>query len=209
MSFKTHWEAVYGEKAPDEVSWYRPHLEKSVQLIEEAAPDRSAAIIDVGGGESTLVDDLLMLGYQHVSVLEISHKAIQVAQQRLGAAANTVEWLEEDVTKAILPKQRYTVWHDCAVFHFLVEPEQRAAYVRQALRSLAPHGHLIMAIFGPEGPRQCSGLEVVRHDIKLLCEHLGPLFDLISSNLEEHRTPGGKAQQFLYAHFTLREREAG
>ena len=105
MSFKTHWEAVYGEKAPDEVSWYRPHLEKSVQLIEEAAPDRSAAIIDVGGGESTLVDDLLMLGYQHVSVLEISHKAIQVAQQRLGAAANTVEWLEEDVTKAILPKQ--------------------------------------------------------------------------------------------------------
>lgn len=209
MSFKTHWEGVYGEKAPDEVSWYRPHLDKSVQLIEGAVSNRSATIIDVGGGESTLVDDLLMLGYQHVSVLDISQKAIQVAQQRLGASANTVEWLVEDVTQATLPKQRYTVWHDRAVFHFLVEPEQRAAYVRQALRCLAPRGHLIMAIFGPEGPRQCSGLEVVRHDIKLLCKHLGPHFDLISSNLEVHRTPGGKAQQFLYAHFRLREREAG
>ena len=94
MSFKTHWEGVYGEKAPEEVSWYRPHLEKSVQLIEGAVSNRSATIIDVGGGESTLVDDLLMLGYQHVSVLDISQKAIQVAQQRLGASANTVEWLQ-------------------------------------------------------------------------------------------------------------------
>lgn len=206
MTTKSHWEAVYREKASDDVSWYRPHLEKSVQLIKKAVPDLGATIIDVGGGESTLVDDLLSLGYQNVSVLDISPEAIHAVRQRLGAAASTVEWLVDDITQVALPEQRYALWHDRAVFHFLVNPEQRAAYVQQALRSLTTDGHLVMATFGPEGPQMCSGLEVVRYDTKLLCEHLGPHFELISHSLEKHCTPGGKTQQFLYAHFRLRQR---
>lgn len=205
MITKTHWETVYQEKEPDEVSWYRPHLETSIQLIKNAAPDLSAAIIDIGGGESTLVDDLLSVGYRNVSVLDISSEAIQAVRQRLGASANKIEWLVDDITRADLPQQRYAVWHDRAVFHFLVEPEQRRAYVRQALRRLAPSGHLVMAVFDPEGPLQCSGLDVVRHDTQLLCEHLGPRFALISDTFEVHRTPGGRPQQFLYAHFKLRD----
>lgn len=201
MTTETHWEAVYRKKAPDEVSWYRPHLEKSVQLIQQAAPDRNATIIDVGGGESTLVDDLLMLGYRNISVLDISREAIQATRQRLGTAGSTVEWFVEDITEATLPKHRYAVWHDRAVFHFLVEPEQQAAYARQVIHSLIPGGHLVMAVFGPEGPTQCSGLPTARYDIALLCEHLGPAFKLISHSHEVHRTPGGKAQQFLYARF--------
>lgn len=202
---KAHWDTVYREKAPNEVSWYRPHLEKSIQLIKKAAPDRAAPIIDVGGGESTLVDDLLALGYQNVSVLDISREAIQVAQQRLGDSSACVEWLVDDIAYAALPEQRYAVWHDRAVFHFLVEPEQRAGYVRQVLRSVASDGYLVMAVFGPDGPQRCSGLEVVRHDSDLLCEHLGPRFMLVSESLEFHLTPGGKPQQFLYACFRLRD----
>ncbi|CAM3925527.1 class I SAM-dependent methyltransferase [Vreelandella rituensis] len=208
MTTKAHWEAVYREKAPDEVSWYRPHLEKSVQLIQQAAPDRSAPIIDVGGGESTLVDDLLALGYRKISVLDISGEAIQTTRQRLGTAARTVKWLVDDITQANLPEHHYVVWHDRAVFHFLIEPEQQAAYVQQVLHSLTTDGHLVMAVFGPEGPKQCSGLEVVRHDIERLCEHLGPHFELISHRIDEHRTPGGNAQQFLYAHFRLKGSES-
>lgn len=204
MTIKAHWEAIYRKKAPDEVTWYRPRLETSMQLIQQAAPSRDAAIIDVGGGESTLVDDLLALGYRHVSVLDISHEAIQATRQRLGAEADHVAWFVDDITQAALPEQHYAVWHDRAVFHFLVEPEQRAAYVQQLLRSLTPGGHVVMAVFGPEGPQQCSGLDVVRHDIAQLCEHLGPQFGLINHCLEAHCTPGGNAQQFLYAHFQLK-----
>lgn len=203
MATKPHWEAVYQEKASDEVSWYRPHLETSLQLIQTSAPDHSAAIIDVGGGESTLVDDLLTLDYRHISVLDISREAIQRKQQRLGAASDDVEWIVADITQATLPKQRYDVWHDRAVFHFLLEPEQQAAYVQRVLHSLKAGGHLVMAVFGPAGPTQCSGLPTARYDIALLCERLGPDFQLLSHSLEEHHTPGGKGQQFLYAHFRL------
>ncbi|MWJ29115.1 methyltransferase domain-containing protein [Halomonas sp. ZH2S] len=201
MTTKAYWEAVYRDKAQEVVSWYRPHLEKSVQLIEVAAPDHGAAIIDVGGGESTLVDDLLLRGYRDISVLDISPLALQVARQRLGNAANTVKWLVGDITQANLPRQRYDVWHDRAVFHFLVDRQQRAAYVQQVLHSLAPNGHLVMATFGPEGPQQCSGLETVRYDTKRLSEQLGPRFELVDHSLEYHRTPGGSIQQFLYACF--------
>lgn len=204
MATKAYWESVYRRNSANEVSWYRLHLEESVKLIQQAAPDCSAAIIDVGGGESTLVDDLLTLGYQNVSVLDISSGAIQATQQRLGKAASTVEWLVGDITKATLPNQRYAVWHDRAVFHFLVNPAQQAAYIQQILNSLTKDGHLVMAVFGPDSPKQCSGLEVVRHDIELLCKHVGPKFELINHSLEEHHTPRGKTQQFLYAHFRFK-----
>ncbi|MDN3518048.1 class I SAM-dependent methyltransferase [Aquisalimonas lutea] len=204
MTMQSHWEAIYRDKAPDEVSWYRPHLETSLRLIREAAPDRAAPIIDVGGGESTLVDDLLAEGYRRVTVLDLSRAAVDVARQRLGERALDVDWQVADITGAALPEQHYAVWHDRAVFHFLVDPGLRAAYVRQALGSLTPGGSLIMATFGPQGPEQCSGLDVVRYDAATLHEQLGPRFALVEHITEDHVTPAGTTQQFLYAHFRLR-----
>lgn len=205
MSNQTHWEKVYQTKPHDTVSWYRPHLERSLDFIRHAAPDKSAAIIDVGGGESTLVDDLLAEGYSDVTVLDISSVAVEVAKKRLGTNANKPSWLVADITQAALPEQRYDVWHDRAVFHFLTEPQQRAAYVRQVVRALKPGGHVIIATFGPEGPLQCSGLDVVRYDADALHDEFGNGFQLIKSDIELHKTPAEKNQQFLYCFCKLVE----
>jgi ubiquinone/menaquinone biosynthesis C-methylase UbiE len=124
MDSKTHWEKVYQTKAANEVSWYRSHLDKSLALIERAAPDLNAAIIDIGGGEATLVDDLIERGYQHLSILDISQAAIDATRQRLGTVADRINWLVADITKVNLPTQKYDVWHDRAVFHFLTLPTQ-------------------------------------------------------------------------------------
>lgn len=201
MTTQTHWETIYADKSADEVSWYQPHMEQSLRMIEAASAASDAPIIDVGGGESTLVDDLLARGYRNVTVLDISRQAIAVARDRLGSAADTVTWRVADVTAATLPDHHYAVWHDRAVFHFLIEPEQRARYLRQLRNSLAYDGHLVIATFGPNGPRQCSGLDVMRYDLASLHEKLGPEFELVSHCIEQHRTPGGKEQEFLYAHF--------
>ncbi|TXT26827.1 MAG: type 12 methyltransferase [Gallionellaceae bacterium] len=198
MSDPAHWEKVYQTKAPDAVSWYRPHLERSLDFIGRAAPDRSAAIIDVGGGESTLVDDLLAGGFTDVTVLDISQTAIDVAKARLGATAEKVTWLVADITTAALPEQRFDVWHDRAVFHFLTDPQQRAAYVRQVARALKPGAHVIIATFGLKGPLQCSGLDVTRYDADSLHDEFGESFHLVKSDIELHKTPAEKNQQFLY-----------
>ncbi|MBZ5528616.1 MAG: class I SAM-dependent methyltransferase [Acidobacteriia bacterium] len=197
MDRKAHWENVYGTKAPDAVSWYRPHLETSLALIERAAAERTAAIIDVGGGASTLVDDLLERGYKNLTVLDISQAALDVARKRLGAAGEGVLWLAGDVTEVALPAQSYDVWHDRAVFHFLTAPEQRAAYVRQVLRAMKRGGHVIVSTFGPEGPVKCSGLDVMRYDAKALHAEFGARFRLVESSKETHQTPFGTTQQFL------------
>ena len=198
MDTKTHWEKIYGAKAPDQVSWYRPHLETSLALIERAAPGTSASIIDVGGGESTLVDDLLARGYQNITILDISQVAIETAKQRLGPRAAQVHWLVADIAQAALDASAYDVWHDRAVFHFLSQPEQRLAYVRQVARAVKRGGHVIVAAFGPEGPTECSGLEVVRYDAEALHDEFGGHFRLVESSLELHHTPSGATQQFLY-----------
>lgn len=203
MTEQSHWEAVYRDKAPDEVSWYQPHLETSLELIQAAAPDRSASIIDIGGGESTLVDDLLRLGYSDLTVLDLSQEALRVTRERLGERAQDVEWMVADVVHATLPQARYAVWHDRAVFHFLVDPELREGYVRQVRNSLIPGGSLVIATFGPEGPTKCSGLEVARFDARLLHETFGDGFDLLDQRTENHTTPTGTQQQFVYAHLRL------
>ena len=200
MDKQTHWEQVYRSKTPDAVSWYRPHLEKSLVLIRRSASDLSAAIIDVGGGESTLVDDLLADGYRDVTVLDISPTAIETAGKRLGSNADHVIWLAADITEVDLPEHRYDVWHDRAVFHFLTEPGQRAAYVRQVARSVKPGGHVIVAAFGPDGPLQCSGLDVVRYAPEALHAEFGPRFRLLRHEAEVHHTPAGKAQEFVYCY---------
>ena len=201
-----HWEKVYGTKAWDQVSWFRPHLETSLALIERSTRgNRAASIIDVGGGAATLIDDLLERGYRNVTVLDISQAALDVAQKRLAVAAATVRWLRADVTAAGFPAHSYDVWHDRAVFHFLTTPEQRAAYVRNVASAVKLGGHVIVSTFGPEGPTKCSGLDVMRYDAESLHGQFGPQFRFVESSKELHDTPFGTTQQFLYRYCTLEQ----
>ena len=188
MDAETHWEKIYTEKAPDSVSWYRPHLETSLALIEQAAAGCSASVIDVGGGESTLVDDLLARGYESVTVLDISHTAIDANRKRLGKTSERVRWRVADITHVDLALSAYDVWHDRAVFHFLTSPSDRLAYLRQVTRAVKPGGSVIVSTFGPEGPTRCSGLEVVRYDAESLHQQFGVHFRLLDSRKEMHRT---------------------
>jgi len=189
---------VYRTKAAEQLSWYRAHLERSLAFVEAIAPDRAAAIIDVGAGESTLVDDLLARGYADVTVLDVAPSAIDAAKARLGAAAASVHWQVADITTVELPAQRYDLWHDRAVFHFLTYAKDRTAYVRQVLHAVRPRGYVVVATFGPDGPDKCSGLPVVRYDADRLHEEFGAAFRLIDSAAELHRTPTGAVQQFTY-----------
>jgi len=200
MDSQTHWERIYKEKAADAVSWYRPHLETSLDLIKKLAPQRTAAIIDVGGGESALVDDLLAYGYHDITVLDISQTAIEANRKRLADLSNRVKWLVGDITRIDLQHAAYDVWHDRAVFHFLTAPTDRAAYVRQVAQAVKRDGHVIVSSFGLEGPTKCSGLNVVRYDSESLHNEFGVHFRLLGSAKELHQTPFGTAQQFLYCY---------
>ena len=203
MDAKTHWEKVYTTKAPESVSWYRAHLETSLALIERAAIPLSASIIDIGGGESTFVDDLLLRGYKNLTVLDVSQTAIEVTKKRLGSAAEQVRWLVGDILKIELEPHAYDLWHDRAVFHFLTTPGRRVAYVRQVASAVRPGGHVIVSTFGPEGPTKCSGLEVMRYDAESLHGEFGGRFRLVESSKELHQTPFGTKQQFLYCYCRL------
>jgi len=198
LNREAHWETVYRAKRADQVSWFRAHLETSLQLIQAVLPDRRGRIIDVGGGESTLVDDLVAQGYANVDVLDLSETALQVAQTRMGARARNVGWLSGDVTAFPLPPSSYDLWHDRAAFHFLTAPEERAAYVRQVVNSVKPGGYAIVATFGPMGPTRCSGLEVVRYSAEALHAEFGASFELVKHLVEIHQTPSGRDQQFIY-----------
>ena len=200
MDPKTHWERIYSTKAPNQVSWYSPHLETSLALIHRAARANSASIIDVGGGESTLVDDLLARGYLNITILDISQTAIDVTRKRLKELDERVQWLAGDVTKLELPRGAYDIWHDRAVFHFLTRTDERLAYVRQVARAVRPGGHVIVSTFGTEGPTKCSGLDVARYDADSLHAQFGARFQLVHSAKELHRTPFGTTQQFIYCY---------
>jgi 2-polyprenyl-3-methyl-5-hydroxy-6-metoxy-1,4-benzoquinol methylase len=200
MDAKAHWEKVYTVKEPETVSWYRPHLETSLSLVERAAQSHSASIIDVGAGESTLVDDLLARGYENVAVLDVSQTALEVTKKRLGVFAERIDWIVGDITQVLLEPSAYDVWHDRAVFHFLTSIDQRAAYVRNVAKAVNPGGHVIVSTFGPEGPTKCSGLEVMRYDAESLHNEFGTRFRLVESLKELHRTPFGTTQQFLYCY---------
>jgi 2-polyprenyl-3-methyl-5-hydroxy-6-metoxy-1,4-benzoquinol methylase len=200
MDAKTHWEKVYKTKEPEAVSWYRAHLETSLALIGRAAHSRSASIIDIGAGESTLVDDLLARGYQHITAFDVSETALDVTKKRLGSLAEQIKWIVADITQVELESSAYDVWHDRAVFHFLTSIEQRAAYVRNVAKAVRTGGHVIVSTFGPEGPTKCSGLEVSRYDAESLHGEFGPRFHLVESSKELHHTPFETTQQFLYCY---------
>lgn len=197
---KTHWEDVYARRAPDSVSWFQPHAEHSLALITRAGIARDAAIIDVGGGASTLVDDLRLRGYRDLTVLDLSAAALQAARARLGDDARAVNWVEADITEVDLPRQRYDLWHDRAVFHFLTDAAQRHAYVEQVLRAVKPGGHVIVATFAEDGPDRCSGLPVMRYGADALHAEFGAPFELLEHHRETHHTPGGATQQFIYCY---------
>lgn len=198
MQNKDHWENVYSTKAPDGVSWFQPHADMSMRLIHASGLGHNAAIIDVGGGASTLVDDLLDDGYLHVTVLDLSGAALAESRRRLGPRADTVRWMEADITGAAFEPHSLDLWHDRAVFHFLTTEEDRAAYVRQVLRALKPGGHVIMATFGSDGPAQCSGLPVMRYAPDELHAEFGGAFTMLGHEEQLHHTPFGTDQQFIY-----------
>lgn len=201
MDSKAHWDLVHSTEDPDAVSWYRPHLETSLALIEHAGAEPSASIIDIGGGQSTLASDLLARGYEYLTVLDISATAIEKAKERLGENVARIRWIAGDVTQVELPNHAYDIWHDRAVFHFLTSEAQRSAYVQQAAKSLKPGGNIILATFASDGPTQCSGLEVCRYSVESLVRELGDRFRLVESIEELHHAPAGAMQPFVYVRF--------
>jgi trans-aconitate methyltransferase len=201
---RNHWNRVYESKTPESVSWYQRKPELSLALIAASGVAREASIIDIGGGESVLVDHLLDLGYAHVAVLDLSGSALRASQARLGVRAAGVEWHEADVT-AFVPPHRYALWHDRAVFHFLTAAEDRASYAATLRSALEQNGAVVIATFAPDGPPKCSGLDVMRHDEKSIAAELGAGFRLLEVRRETHLTPWQAEQPFNYFRF---ERQA-
>jgi len=198
MNDQAHWESIYRTKRPDEVSWFQREATSSLALIRRTAPLPGAAIIDVGGGASTLVDGLLSAGYRNLTVLDLSAAALEAARDRLGAAAATVTWRASDVLAADLPSQAFDLWHDRAAFHFLTDAFDRARYADQVRRAVKPGGHVLIATFAEDGPTRCSGLPAVRYAPSALRDELGDGFELLEAVREEHVTPGGSRQAFVY-----------
>ncbi|MDH5484467.1 MAG: class I SAM-dependent methyltransferase [Gammaproteobacteria bacterium] len=197
---KSHWESVYREKSPLEKSWYEDTPELSLQLIHNTQINHGQAIIDIGGGSSTLVDHLYDEGYTNISVLDISSTALAYTRNRLGDKANTIQWYEDDIT-LFKPAQTFSVWHDRAVFHFLTEMSDRNKYVDILKQALEPGGHLIIAAFAIGGPTKCSNLDIVQYDAGKLINELGEGFELVEEINDIHITPANKQQEFAYFRF--------
>lgn len=205
MDTKTHWEEVYRTTAPEEVGWYQAHPTLSLNLIQATGVPKTGNLIDVGGGDSTLVDHLLEQDFDHISVLDISASALARAKARLGHRADLVTWIEADITD-FRSSRTYDVWHDRAVFHFLTEAEDREKYCETMNRVVSAQGHVIIATFGYEAPPTCSGLPVVRYSPEFLTLAIGSHFVFIESFEELHMTPGGDTQPFIYCRFARQKK---
>jgi SAM-dependent methyltransferase len=197
---KQHWEDVYSNKSATEVSWYQADPRLSLELIADTGIDVDAAIIDVGGGASVLVDRLHDAGYRNLTVLDISAHALDVARERMGDAATDIRWIDTDITE-FDPPQSYALWHDRAVFHFLTDAGDRRRYVDVLRRAVPAGGHVIMAAFAIGGPIRCSGLEIVQYDAPLMQAELGTGFELVEQRDETHHTPAGADQLFSFFRF--------
>ncbi|NNG17846.1 MAG: class I SAM-dependent methyltransferase [Gemmatimonadales bacterium] len=206
MTTKSHWEAVYAKRAPHEVSWYQANPEHSLALLDVAGATSDTRIVDVGGGASCLVDCLLDRGFTNLTVMDIAEGALAHAKVRLGKRARDVQWIEADVT-AFEPSERWDIWHDRAVFHFLTAAQDREAYRRTLDNSLVPGGHAVIATFGPQGPTRCSGLDVVRYSAQDLLAELGSVWELAGELEELHQTPQGVIQEFMYGLFRFGSEE--
>jgi SAM-dependent methyltransferase len=208
MDPKSHWEHVYRTNRSTQVSWYQPHARRSLELLQRVSPPPDGPIIDVGGGASTFIDDLLDTGYRDLTVLDLSATALAEARARLGTRAASVQWLEADILDVSLAGARYSVWHDRAVFHFLTAPADRARYIAQTRAAVRPGGFVLVATFADDGPTRCSGLDVARYSAAELDAEFGPAFRLLVSEREEHLTPGGARQAFNYCLWRVQEPNA-
>ncbi|MDT3776702.1 class I SAM-dependent methyltransferase [Nitrospira sp. MA-1] len=204
MDRKTHWEKIYRTTAAEEWGWYQSHPTMSLHLIESTGVQKTASLIDVGGGDSTLVDHLLDQGFEHLTVLDISAAALDRAKDRLCDRANRVTWIEGDVTH-FRSSKTYDVWHDRALFHFLTEAEDREKYCETMHRTVSAQGHLIIAAFAYEAPPTCSGLPVVCYSPEFLTLAIGNNFELVESVEQIHHIPGGNKQPFIYCRFMRRK----
>ncbi len=195
----THWQNVYRTRRTDSVSWFRPHLEVSLELLTTGGISAASRVIDIGGGASTLADDLLARGLRKVSVLDVSEEALAHARQRLAERADLVHWLAGDVLEVALPSGGFDFWHDRAVLHFLTDPADAARYAQIAANALARGGCAVIGGFAPDGPERCSGLPVARRSAQQIGALFEPAFTLVQSRAERHRTPAGAEQSFAYA----------
>ncbi len=197
---RKHWDNVYTTKDETAVSWYQPHSARSLQLIRFASPGGAASVVDIGGGASTLVDDLLISGFIDLTVLDISDASLSRSKVRLGERAAMVAWIVADITQWN-PTRQWDVWHDRAVFHFLTEPEHQDAYIAALAAATMPGATVIMSTFALDGPENCSGLPTQRYSSATLARRLGRAFDLTADDHETHTTPWGSEQRFSYAIF--------
>jgi SAM-dependent methyltransferase len=195
-----HWQEVYARRNPYEVSWFEPSPETSLALIAEASLPKDGAILDAGGGTSSLAGELLRGGYSDVSVADISTRAIERSKAALGGDADRIDWIHADLRSHEFDRS-YDLWHDRAAFHFMVSDFDRDSYVSVLQNSVRPGGDLILGTFGPDGPTECSSLPVHRYGVEELAALLHPYFRPVDSKLVEHQTPAGGAQQFVFAHF--------
>jgi ubiquinone/menaquinone biosynthesis C-methylase UbiE len=207
LDTKVHWEQIYSTKSSTDVSWYQRYPSLSLKLIEATGIGKEQGIIDVGGGTSVLVDCLLNKGFIELAVLDISPSALEIAKTRLGTRAEKVEWIEADATE-FQPPHHFDLWHDRAVFHFLVNEEDRRKYVSVVKRTLVPGGHIIIATFAIDGPNRCSGLDTVQYDMESMSAQLGDEFELLEKLDEEHLTPGNKEQKFTYFMYRRKSTDA-
>ncbi|MGH8123178.1 MAG: class I SAM-dependent methyltransferase [Rudaea sp.] len=201
-----HWDVVYREKTEAQTSWYRAHLDESLRLIDALVLPPDAPLLDVGGGRATLVDDLLARGFRDVTVLDLSVVALAEARRRLGADADKVCWIAGDVGETELPAARYALWHDRALFHFLIDAAERARYVAALARAVRTDGHALIATFAIDGAERCSGLPVRRYDEAGLAAEFAAAFELIDASRHVHLTPAGREQPFTYAVLRRRAR---
>lgn len=197
---KNHWENIYQTKELKEVSWFQPTPETSLDFFKQFNVLKTASVIDIGGGDSFLVDHLLDLGYTDITVLDISESAIERAKTRLGALAEKVKWIVNDIT-LFKPDRKYDFWHDRAAFHFLTDENEITNYLATASESLSPEGIMVIGTFSEQGPKKCSGIDIRQYSETTMTERLKRYFDKIKCITVEHSTPFGTVQNFVFCSF--------
>ncbi len=197
---KQHWEKIYQTKELKDVSWFQPNPQTSLDFFKQFNVALKANIIDIGGGDSLLVDHLLELGYQHISVLDISEAAIQRAKERLGDKASKVKWIVADAA-TFKPSEKYDFWHDRAAFHFLTDENEITEYLKTAQDSINPNGVLVIGTFSEQGPKKCSGIEIKQYSENSMTDRLKRYFDKIKCITVDHKTPFETIQNFVFCSF--------